>query len=67
MIRSISRILIVITLMGIVLTPPCVAQDREAGESVVRSATGFAVDLYRQFAVREQPDGKNLFFSPYSI
>jgi serpin B len=66
-IRSISRILIVITLMGIVLTPPCVAQDREAGESVARSATGFAVDLYRQFAVREQRDGKNLFFSPYSI
>ena len=36
-------------------------------ESVSRSATGFALDLYRQFSEKEQNQGKNLFFSPYGI
>ena len=34
-------------------------------EQVVRGNNAFAFDLYRQLAAGD--DGKNLFFSPYSI
>jgi serpin B len=64
---SLSRALIAIALAAVLLPGKVVAQDGSSQESVSESATEFAVDLYRQFAVREQRDGKNLFFSPYSI
>jgi len=61
--RRFVRALVVIALAAIVHVPPGIAQDRSPQESVAQSATEFAVDLYRQMG----EEGKNLFFSPYSI
>ena len=65
--RIFPQALAVIILVAFVLPTTVSAQDGSPQEPVARSATGFAVDLYRQFAVRQERGGKNLFFSPYSI
>jgi hypothetical protein len=61
---SLSRALIAIALAAVLLPGKVVAQDGSSQESVSESATEFAVDLYRQFAVREQRDGRTCSSPP---
>ena len=65
--RRTFQALAVIVLLAIILPTSVRSQDASPQESVSRSTTEFAVDLYRQFADQEKNAQKNLFFSPYSI
>lgn len=60
---SFSLALIVISFVTLNLPTTGFAQNQSDVETVSRSATEFAVDLYRQTRGEEE----NLFFSPYSI
>ncbi len=65
--RRTLQALAVIVLLAIILPTSVRSQDASPQESVSRSTTEFAVDLYRQFAGRTENQQENLFFSPYSI
>jgi len=65
--RILLQALAVIILAAFVLPPGGFAQGGSPQESVARSTTEFAVDLYRQFVCRAAGQNQNLFFSPYSI
>ena len=60
-----SRALFVIALIVEAGIPTGFTQDLAAQESVAKSSTEFALDLYRQFASRG--GNQTLYFSPYSI
>lgn len=62
-----TLVLIVIALVAVVLPPNALSQDQSETQTVSQSATGFALDLYRQFVASPERQTENLFFSPYSI
>jgi serpin B len=64
--RNLTLTVVALALFAAIVPAKSPAQDHSGITSMSNSTTEFAVDLYRQFAVRGD-QGKNLFFSPYSI
>ena len=65
--RCFTVALIAIALLAVALPTSGFAQEQSEIQTVSQSATEFAVDLYRRFVDSGDREGKNLFFSPFSI
>jgi serpin B len=65
--RICAPVLAGIALIAIVVPAGVFAQQHSEAETVSRSATQFALDLYRLFSASPERQTENLFFSPYSI
>jgi len=65
MLSSLTRALTLTVTMTLTAGLQAAEPSQASTQMVVKSNSDFAIDLYRQLA--KENEGKNLFFSPYSI